>query len=456
MAQEARPTLDLQHLVDDFDTVIITAPDPHGRMFGRRVSSESFGRVVAEGGIGVSTCVYGWDIAQDASLLIAGSLAYTGVQTGMGDFLLRPDLSTLRPAGWLDRTAICIGDSIEESGLPTSVAPRSILKDELFRWSTAGISASAGTELEFYLYRGSPRAARAAGYSDLVPTTESPADYSIYEGDEFDSFFADLRGRLDRSGLKLEASQGEWGLGQWETTLQHGEPLEMADRHALFKLATRSFAARHDMSATFMAKPFDGGPGSSCHVHVSVRNTDGAPLFWDDTRGGTSDSLRWAVGGALANAGGLMALYAPTVNSYRRIRGQDAAGWGLTWGFDHRFVTARVIGHTPDSVRLEFRLPGADANPYLVLAGVLASIRTGMEDQVDPGEPTVGDPFGAPATGIPQNLGEAVTAFRSCALAIETMGAEVVDHYATLMQREWDVFLDSVTDWDRRRYFELI
>jgi len=451
-----RETQRQSDLLGDVDTVIVTAPDLQGRLFGRRLGVDGFRTAVADGGINVSSCVYGWDITQSAELLISGALSYTGAHTGMGDLTLVPDLTTLRLAGWLDRTAICLGRSVEDDGDATAVSPRTILESELRRWSDAGLSASTGTELEFFLYRGSPREAREKSYRGLVPTTQSPADYSLYEGDEFEPFFADARARLDRSGLRLEASQVEWGLGQWETTLQHGEPLDMADRHALYKLGTRSLAARSGLTATFMAKPYDGGPGSSCHVHVSVRDTSGRPLFWDEETGSTSDELRAAVGGLLVHAKDFMAWYAPTVNSYRRIRGQDAAGWGTTWGHDHRFVTVRVVGRTPDSARLEFRLPGADANPYLVLAGVLASVRLGIAGRIDPGDPVVGDPYAEEATGIPQSLGEGVAALRESATVRDTFGADVVEHYAAVLGHDWRVFLDSVSDWDRERYFDLI
>jgi glutamine synthetase len=448
--------LNLDELSSDFDTVIVAAPDSYGRLFGRRLNVENFRQAIAEGGINVSTCVYGWDIQQDSTLLANGGLAYTSMQSGMGDFSLEPDLPTLRPAGWLDRTAICLARSVEADGEQTRVAPRTILAKELERWAELGLSAATGTELEFFLYRGSPRAARQSEYRGLEPTTQSPADYSLYEGDEFEPFFADLRERFERTGLRLEASQVEWGLGQWETTLQYGEPMDMADRHALYKLGTRSLAARNDLSATFMAKPFDGGPGSSCHVHVSVRDAAGTPIFWDAKHSGSSDQLRWAVGGILEHAPAFMAWYAPTVNSYRRTRGKDAAGWGRTWGNDHRFATVRVIGRSPGSIRLEFRQPGADANPYLVLAATLASVRLGLMDRTEPGPPIDGSPFILDPFEFPQSLGAAVNSLRESEVAREAFGDDVVDHYATLLGQEWSVFLDSVTDWERTRYFELI
>ncbi len=450
------PHLSLEDLDAAFDTVVVAAPDVQGRLIGRRTTVAGFRQAAAGSGIHVSTCVFGWDIAQDATLLATGALAYTGMHTGMGDIALHPDLATLRPAGWLDRTAICLADAVEADGTPSSVAPRSLLRAELAAWELLGLVPSVGTELEFYLYRGTHRRARKAGYRGLEPTTLSPADYSLYEGEAYEPFFADLRNRLQASGIDLEAAQGEWGLGQWETTLRHSEPLAMADRHSLYKLATRSLAARAGMAATFMAKPFDGGPGSSCHVHLSVRDAHGRAVFWsDDAEHHMAAPLRYAIGGALGRADEWMAWYAPTVNSYRRLRSQDAAGWGSTWGVDHRFCSVRVVGHHPADLRLEFRLPGADANPYLVLTALLASVRDGLAQGSDPGPATTGNPYDHPAGG-PAHLGEAVAAFASSAHARSVVGAPVVEHYATLGRFEWDSFLDTVTDWERERYFELI
>ncbi|MBK6873946.1 MAG: hypothetical protein IPG94_21960 [Kineosporiaceae bacterium] len=222
------------------DTVVVATPDVQGRLVGRRTTVEGF-RAALGTGIHMSNCVFGWDITQDATLLADGSLPYTGMHTGIGDVTLHPDLTTLRRAGWLDRAAICLADVVEPDGTPTVLAPRTLLRTELAAWDELGLHPVVGTELEFYLYRGDPRASRAAGYRDLEPTTLSPADYAIYEGEAYEPFFTDLRNRLQASGIDLEASQGEWGLGQWETTLRYSDPLAMADRHVLYKLATRAW-----------------------------------------------------------------------------------------------------------------------------------------------------------------------------------------------------------------------
>lgn len=438
------------------ETLIVATADLQGRLVGRRVPLTQVADAF-EGAVGLSTCVYGWDIGQSSNLLASGALPYTGMHTGMGDLFLRPDPSTLRRAGWLNRTAIVLADAYEADGTPTPVAPRRLLRVQLERLAALGLTASVGTELEYFLFEGAPRQLFDDGYRSLEPVTYRPADYLISDGDALDDSIAELRAVLADSNIDVEASQIEWGLGQIETTLVHTDPMAMADRHVLYKLAVRRLAARSGRTASFMAKPRDGQPGSSCHIHLSLRAADGRPVFWDDDADDhLSPSIRHALAGALDRAPELMAWYAPTINSYRRIRGQDAAGWGQTWGLDHRFTSVRVIGHSPSSMRFEFRLPGADTNPYLALAALLASVIDGLERRLDPGPPESGNPYERPAGRVPQHLGEAVERFAGSAWTRATFGADVVDHYATIGRFEWDQFLDAVTDWERLRYFDTI
>jgi len=436
----------------NFDTVIVCAPDIQGRLFGRRMTCDQFAEVM-ETGVSFSNCTYSWDIEQSPDLLANGALEYSSVAQGMGDFELRPDLGSLRPATWLDRTAVCLARSVEPGGSSTAVSPREILHAEVQEWEAAGLRASVGTELEFSLFRESPRECETKSFEALTPTTSKPADYLLAEGDEFEPLFGELRKVLETSGLRMEASQMEWGLGQWETTLRHGDPVDMADRHVLFKWATKTVSARHGRTASFMAKPFDDLPGNSCHVHVSVWDADGNNVLWDPASGDYSEKMKHAVGGLMGWTPSLMAFFAPTINSYARTRAQDAAGWGLTWARDHRFVSARLLGSSQSSARVEFRLPGADTNPYLTVAGVLRAIRSGLDERADPGPETVGSPFDQDSVNVPQSLGTAAGCFRDSARVRDWLGASVTEHYATLLDFEWNRYLDAVTGWERARYF---
>lgn len=436
----------------DFDTIIVCAPDIQGRLFGRRMSSDQFSRVCEGSGVSFSNCAYSWDIAQSSELIAQGLLEYSSVAEGMGDFELHPDETTLRSAAWLDSTGVCMARSIESDGQSTPVSPREILVAEVAQWDAIGLRASVGTELEFTMFRESPQVCEEKAFEDLHTTTTRPADYLLAEGDAFEPMFVDLRSALEGSQLRMEAAQLEWGPGQWETTLQHGDPLDMADRHALFKWATKSVAGRHGYTATFMAKPFDFLPGNSCHVHVSVADVDGGNLLWNAATQQFSPQMMHAVGGLLEWAPDLMAFYAPTVNSYARTRARDAAGWGLTWARDHRFVSARLLGASPSSARVEFRLPGADTNPYLTIAGALRSIRSGLDRETDPGPETVGSPFETDRTRVPNNLGDAARLMRDSHLVQDWLGSQATSHFATIMDFEWNQYLDSVTGWQRSRY----
>lgn len=448
-------TLTPDRLEDEgIDTVIVAGVDMQGRLFGKRMNPRSFERAI-ERGIHVCTCVYAWDIAQSLGL----KCDFAGGHTGWHDFLLMPDLATLRRAAWLDATAICLADSCEaEDGSLLSIAPRSILRRQLAFFDDEGWSAQTATELEFYLYWGSPADLRTDGFRSLRPTTEIHADYNITEGNMMEPFFGKLRQSLEGSRIPVELSQVEYGLGQWEINLEHTDPLEMADRHVLFKQAVRDCATRDGLTATFMPRPRADDLGSSCHVHLSLKASDGSSVFYDQgSARSVSATLVHAVGGVLRHAPELMCWYAPTINAYRRTTSQDFAGNNLTWGFDNRTVSTRVLSGSPDANRLEFRVPGADINPYLVLAGVMASAADGIKSAHDPGPPQVGDAYASGvASQFAETLAEAACAFRKSAFCAASFGKDVVEHFATVADFEWRAFLGTVTDWERDRYFDTI
>jgi len=438
-----------------FRTVVVTSADVTGRLVGKRFSVDVFRRLLHEG-VALSSCVLGWDVDQWPGPV----QEYTGHHTGWHDVRLVPDLSTLRPAGWLERTAICVADFVEMGSEDlVVVAPRTILRRQIERIAETGLTPRVATELEFALYHGTYDEGRSRGYETLRPTTLARADYTIQAGDQQEAFFAGVRDALAASHLGPWTSQVEWGLGQWEINLEHQTALEMADRHILFKLAMRDLAAAAGMAATFMAKPFGDTTGSSCHLHLSLVDGKDANVFHDaGADEGVSASLRAAVGGVLERAPELMLLYAPTVNSYRRTTGGEFSGNGLSWGFDSRMVSCRVLVEGPESTRLEWRVAGADANPYLAIAALLASAADGIANGTHPGEPLMGHEFDKQVPPLPTTLGEAVAAFRDGGFAADVLGKDVVSHYAEAGRWEWERFLapGAVTEWERRRYFEVI
>lgn len=436
-----------------YDTVIVCAPDMAGRLVGKRLTPRKFAEF-RERGIAVSSCTFGWGISQDIGL----EVPYTGWHTGWRDFLLVADLSTMRPAAWLEHTAIVLADIVEEHDRsPVEIAPRQILRRQIEALAADGLTADVGTELEFHLFRDGYDDLRRRGYRDRTPTTIIHADYTVQQVNAWEPFFRTLRNALDASGLDVEMSQGEWGLGQWEINLTYADALDMCDRHTIFKLAVKDVAARHGLSATFMPKPNAGEVGSSCHVHLSVRDDQGGHPFFDhDADDHMSASMRHAIGGVLAHAGELMAWYAPTINSYRRTNSSDFAGHGATWAFDNRTVSCRVLGTGASSMRLEWRVPGADVNPYLAVAGVIASIRDGIAHAIDPGPPSSGDAYQQETQKFPPHLGLAADAFLSSEWVAATFGPAVAEQYGLTAQYEWNQFLDAVTDWELDRYFEVI
>ncbi len=440
---------------EGFTTVIVTSVDVTGRLVGKRFPPQVFRRLLHEG-VALSSCVLGWDVDQWPGPV----QEYTGHHTGWHDVRLVPDLQTLRPAAWLDRTAVCVADFVEmQSDELVPVAPRTILRRQIEHLENAGFTPQVATELEFALYRGTYDQGRAQGYETLQPSTLARADYTIQAGDRHEGFFAGVREALGASNLGLWTSQAEWGLGQWEINLEYQRALEMADRHILFKLALRDLAAAAGMAVTFMPKPFGDTTGSSCHLHLSLVNASGSNVFYDpDGQNGVSASLLQAVGGVLQRAPDLMLLYAPTVNSYRRTRSGEFSGNGLSWGWDSRMVSCRVLTESPESTRLEWRVPGADVNPYLAIAGVLASAGDGIWTGADPGEPLVGEDYERQVTPLPSTLGDAVKGFRESAFTTATLGKDVVAHYAEAGRWEWEQFQapSAVTEWERRRYFEVI
>jgi len=439
----------------DVRTVIVTSADVSGRLVGKRFAPDVFRRLIEEG-VALSSCVLGWDVDQWPG----PQQAYTGHQTGWHDVRLVPDLSTLRRAAWLDRTAICVADFVEMGGDElVAVAPRTILRRQIEHVENAGFTPQVASELEFAIYHGTYDQGRADGYETLRPTTSARADYTVQAGDRYERFFAGVRAALAGSDLGPWTSQAEWGFGQWEINLEYQRALEMADRHILFKLAMRDMAAAAGMSATFMPKPFGDTTGSSCHLHLSLLNASGANAFHDpDAEHGVSPALLHAVGGVLDRSGDLMLLYAPTVNSYRRTTSGEFSGNGRSWAYDSRMVSCRVLAEGPGSTRLEWRVPGADVNPYLAIAALLASAADGIWTGADPGEPLVGEHYEDPVPPLPATLGEAVARFRDSAFARAAFGEDVVAHYAEAGRWEWERFLapDAVTEWERRRYFEVI
>ena len=435
----------------EIDTVIVAFADHYGRLHGKRFDASFFiDDAVANG---THACDY--LLTVDMEMEPVAGYSYASWEQGFGDFHLVPDLETLRLASWLDRTALVLCDVEDETKhAPVAVAPRSILRRQLERAASAGFTAKGASELEYYIYDDSYREAAEKKYSDLNPAGWYVEDYHLLQGAREERYNGPVRRHLADSGVPVENSKGEWGRGQHEMNIRYSELLTMADRHSVMKLAMKEIADATGVSVTFMAKPVTDEAGSSCHVHVSLWQDDSS-AFSDDG-GADTDVFRWFLGGWMAHVGDVMAFYAPTVNSYKRYQPGSWAPVGIAWSEDNRTAGFRVVG-SGASRRIECRLPGADCNPYLVYAAVLASGLDGIANKTEPPAEFVGDVYQArDLPRVPATLREAATAFAKSDFAREAFGADVHEHYAHFFDVEATQYDNAVTDWERWRYFERI
>ena len=431
----------------DVDTVVVGFTDHYGRMLGKRYDAGMFVDEAMSGGSHACDYLLTVDMEMDP----VPGYRFANWELGYGDFHLVPDLSTLRVASWLDRTALVLCDiRNEKTHEYVSVAPRTILRAQISALNRAGFEPFAATELEHYLFRTSYRDAARQGWSAPEPAGWYLEDYHILQGTRTEPFHAAARRHLRRSGVPVETSKGEWGEGQHELNVRYAAALDMADRHVVFKQCLKELADAAGMSVTFMAKFAADRAGSSCHIHFSLWR-DGKNAF---EKGG--DVFRWFLGGWMAHVPEVMAFYAPTVNSYKRYVDASWAPTRLAWSYDNRTAGFRVVGDGP-ALRIECRIPGADCNPYLAFAASLASGLDGIVNRIEPPTAFQGDAYGAKTLArVPFTLEQATDEFEASAFAKRAFGADVVEHYTHFFRTEAAAFNRAVTDWERRRYFERI
>ncbi len=429
------------------ETVVAGFTDHYGRLMGKRFDAEMFVDEIAAGGGHACDYLLTVDMEMDP----VPGYRFANWELGYGDVHMVPDLSTLRLASWLDKTALVLCDvKNEKTHDYVPVAPRSVLRRQVEAAKKSGYEGFAATELEHYLFRTGYREAAQRGYRDLEPAGWYLEDYHILQGSRTESFHAAARRHLKLSGVPVETSKGEWGRGQHELNIRYAEALDMADRHAVFKQCLKELADAAGMSLTFMAKLREDGAGSSCHIHFSLWQ-DGKNAFAE-----RDELFRWFLGGWLAHVPDVMVFYAPTVNSYKRYVDASWAPTRLAWSYDNRTAGFRVVGKGP-ALRIECRIPGADCNPYLALAASLASGLDGIANRLEPPECFVGDIYAAKnLPRVPHRLGEAVERFAASNFAKRAFGDEVVEHYAHFYRTEAAAYDRAVTDWERRRYFERI
>ncbi|HJY98014.1 MAG TPA: glutamine synthetase family protein, partial [Streptosporangiaceae bacterium] len=425
---------------DKIETVLCAIPDIWGRLVGKRVTTESFLKT-ALGSEGLHGSLYLFVVDMDMDP--RPGYAVSNWDSGFSDFRLVPDVATLRTLPWLPATAIVICDAFHEDadGL-VEVAPRTILRRQIEAGRAAGVTFKFASELEFYLFRNAPAEAWQRQYQGLEPLSYYRSDYHILQSSKDDWIISKIRNGMNAAGIEVEFSKSEWGLGQQEVNLRYTHVLEMADRHLLYKNGVKEIAALNGLTATFMAKPSMDDIGSSFHAHVSLwdETADRSLMHDAQSPGRMSEVFRTFLGGLLENSRQLAWMSAPNVNSYKRFQSSSFAPTAIAWGEDNRTCGFRVVGEH-DSLRVENRIPGADANPYLMIAAMLAGGLHGIETAAEPPEPSRGnaaEDLRSPA--LPGSLPDAIAALRGSDLARELLGSEFVDHFALSRQVEWDLW----------------
>jgi len=396
-------------------------------------------------------------LAVDSEMNVLPGYAFASWEQGYGDMAAQPDLTTIRHIPWLEKTALVLCDLVdEERGEPVEVSPRRILQRQVERANAAGYSLMFASELEFFVFRESLEEAAAKDYTNLTPHSLVVEDYHILQTTRDEYLIRAIRNGIDGAGVPVEFSKGEAGRGQHEINLVFTSPVEMADRHVIYKNGAKEIASQHGRALTFMAKYSADEVGSSCHVHSSVWSRDGEQsLMWDDiTSDHLSPTFRGWLAGQLACGRELAWMYAPTVNSYKRYQPESWAPTALAWSLDNRTCGFRIVGHG-SSFRLESRIPGADVNPYLAYAATIAAGLHGIEHGLDPGPRFDGNAYAAPELPrVPASLAEATEAFATSKVTPDAFGADVHDHLLNTARQELAHFNRAVTDWERRRNFD--
>jgi glutamine synthetase len=432
----------------EIDTVVLALTDMQGRLQGKRLSAEFFLAEVAhefsEG------CNY--LLAVDVDMNTVDGYEISSWERGYGDFVMRPDMATLRRIPWHPATALVLADLVWLDGAPVLESPRQILRHQVSRLAERDLVGLAGTELEFIVFTDSYEQAAAKNYADLSPANGYNVDYSILGTSRVEPLLRRIRNGMSGAGLYVESAKGECNLGQHEIAFRYADVLTTSDNHSIYKTGAKEIAAQDGMSITFMAKP-NQREGNSCHIHLSLRSTGGDPVLAGDGPAGLSKLGQHFVAGQLAAMREFTLLYGPNVNSYKRYVPGSFAPTSVRWGVDNRTCAIRLVGHG-HSLRAENRTPGGDVNPYLALAGMIAAGLHGIDNEL-PLEPAFeGNAYADTSLRVPHTLRDALDLWDKSELAQAAFGPEVQRHYANYARVELAAYDAAVTDWELRRCFE--
>jgi len=426
------------------DTVIACFTDMQGRLMGKRLDAEFF---LAENEAGHSGEGCNYLLALEMEMDPVPGNAIASWERGYGDFGLRADLATLRRIPWHEATVMVQCDVEWHDGTAVAPSPRQVLKAQVEKARALGFDPMFGSELEFFLFRETYLEAHAKHYHDLTPSVPYILDYHILAASFDEPFLRTVRTSMKAAGMIVESSKGEAWAGQHEINFKFQDALRAADDHVVYKTGIKEIAHLGGCSVTFMAKPHHDWVGSSCHIHSSLWR-DGENGF-----AGETEVFRHYLAGQIACLGDLAIFVAPVVNSYKRFAAGSWAPTTLAWGYDNRTCGFRVVGHG-SSVRPETRIPGADANPYLAFAALLAAGLYGIEEKLELKPAFEGNAYESDVERFPHALREAIDRLESSIVARRLLGDDVIDHYLNYARTEQELFDKTVTGYERERMFE--
>ena len=430
------------------DTVVIAFTDMQGRLQGKRLHGRYFVDHVVEHG--AEGCNY--LLAVDVEMNTVDGYAISSWDKGYGDMEFVLDDRTIRLLTHLPATAMIQCDLVWFDHSPVTQSPRTILQRQLDRAAGQGWQALAGTELEFIAFDTTYEDAHRSGYRDLRPVNQYNVDYSILGTTRVEPLLRSIRNHMYDAGLDVEGAKGECNLGQHEIGFLYADALTTADNHAVYKNAAKEIAAQHGKSVTFMAKP-NQREGNSCHIHMSFRGADGELVFWDEDKDARTPLYDRFIAGVLATAADFTLFFAPNINSYKRFADGSFAPTTLGWGLDNRTCAMRLVGRGAGA-RMENRIPGADANPYLALAAMIAGGLHGIDEELELEPELTGNAYASDKPRVPSTMGAARERFHTSEMVRSALGDEVVEHYTNMADVELAAYNATVTDWELRRGFE--
>lgn len=439
----------------DITKIKFAFADIDGVLRGKLIHRDKFLDGLKDG-YGFCDVVFGWDSSDN----VYDNVAVTGWQSGYPDKYCRIDLNTLRNIPWQNNQTFFLADFTQPDGSSVPACPRSLLKRIAAECEAMGYHAEFAQEFEWFNFNESPKSLQEKGFANLDPLSPGMFGYSILRPSQHSEFYYDLFNLLTDFGVPIEGLHTETGPGVYEAAIIHDQVLAAADKATLFKTAVKEIASKHGITATFMAKWNADLPGCSGHIHQSLWTKDKTQNLFHDAAdvNKMSDLHKHYLAGQLYCLPHLLPMYAPTINSYKRLVEGAWAPTTITWGLDNRTTAFRVINDTVSHTRLETRIPGSDTNPYLAISAALASGLYGIKHKLELTQPaTIGNGYQNKTNGVlATNLEDAANAMQNSSVAKELFGDDFVQHFTNTRLWEWRQFIKQVTDWELKRYFEVI